>query len=141
MLDSMSGMNLQVESGMPVNHAVMANNNACPQSTHSRNATNQLHCRLLNVVRSKNTTLRKSKSLFFRIPFEVSVLSKVDHTDPISHCFEIISTNGEILTISSPNKKLLTMAKCSLVDSMKVMRNHLKPIKTPKQMAQEAGWF
>ena len=136
----MSGMNLCFKSGSSVNPVAVAKNDVCPQREHSRNATNPLHHRLLKVVRSKNTTLRKSKNLFFRIPFDVSVLSKVENTDPVSHSFEIISTTGEIITISSPNKKLLTMAKCSLVDSMKVMRNHLKPIKTPYQMAKEAGW-
>lgn len=136
--ESMSAIDLLQLGVGSVNPLEEAKNGALPVILNSRSTVKALHHKLFNVIKSKNSTLRKSKSLFFRVPFHVSVLSKIEHTAPTLHSFDILSNTGEILTISSPNKKLLNRAKCGVIDSMKLMRPVVSAIKTPAQMAREA---
>lgn len=139
-LQSISGMGFFSVGDTPETPAIEGKINAFPQIPNSGNTANPHHDKLLKTIRSKQSALRKSKNLFIRIPFDVLVLSKISHDDPNSNSFEVIGKTGEIITVSSPNKKLINITKCSLIESTKVMRNHMKPIKTPKQMAKEWGW-
>ncbi|MCE5223779.1 hypothetical protein LLG10_06320 [bacterium] len=112
---------------------------AFPVILNSRSTVKALHHKLSKVIKSKNSTLRKSKSLFFRVPFHVSQLSAISHDSELPY-FEIISNVGESLVVSSSNKKLLLQAKCGLINSTKIISHSVSAIKTPAQMAREAGW-
>lgn len=97
----------------------------------------RLHSRLFNVIKAKNMGSHKCKSLFFRVPFHVLLVSKTEHT-PTFHSFEIISNMGDSLVISSNNKELVDKARFGLMESTKVMKQTLAFVKTPAQMVREA---
>lgn len=100
-----------------------------------------LHKSIVRRIRQRHRSVRNWKKPVLQIPFCVKVVSMPEKDEHLGHFFMVKGESGEVLRFSSSSRKVLLLAKHSLVRSMTGRRRLPFSHKTPRQMAREAGWF